>query len=48
MMILINEPATLEKEPPTGEFKPDYTIEKISDLLDIFPSKKNQIPMTCL
>jgi len=40
MMILINEPATLEKEPPTGEFKPDYTIEKISDLLDIFPSRK--------
>lgn len=40
MMILINEPATLEKEPPTGEFKPDYTIENISDLLDIFPSRK--------
>ncbi len=39
MMILINEPATLAKEPPTGEFKPDYTIEKISNLLDIFPPR---------
>ena len=39
MMILINEPATLAKEPPTGEFKPDYTIENISDLLDIFPPR---------
>ena len=39
MMILINEPATLAKEPPTGEFKPDHTIEKISDLLDIFPPR---------
>lgn len=39
MMILIHEPATLEKEPPTDEFKPDYTIDKISDLLDIFPPK---------
>ena len=40
MMILINEPSTLEKEPPTGEFIPDYTIENISDLLDIFPSRR--------
>lgn len=39
MMILINESETLAKEPPTGEFKPDYTIEKISDLLDIFPPR---------
>jgi HAD superfamily hydrolase (TIGR01662 family) len=40
MMILINEPATLEKEPPTCDFKPDYTIENISDLLEIFPQRK--------
>lgn len=39
MMILINEPDTLAKEPPTGEFKPDYTIDRISDLLNIFPPK---------
>ncbi len=39
MMILINEPDTLAKEPPSGEFKPDYTIENIGDLLDIFPAR---------
>lgn len=39
MMILIHEPATLEKEPPSGEFKPDHTIENISDLLNIFPPR---------
>lgn len=39
MMILINEPDTIAKEPPTGEFRPDYTIETISDLLDIFPPR---------
>jgi hypothetical protein len=38
-MILINEPSTLEKEPPSGEFKPDHTIENIGDLLDIFPPR---------
>ncbi len=37
MMILIEEPATLAKEPPTGEHKPDYTIMDCSDLLKIFP-----------
>ena len=37
MMILIMEPATLAKEPPTGEFKPDDTIREIKDLLEIFP-----------
>jgi FMN phosphatase YigB (HAD superfamily) len=37
MMILLLEPETLAKEPPTGEVKPDYTIREIKDLLDIFP-----------
>jgi len=37
MMIIILEPATLAKEPPTGEFKPDHTITAIKELLDIFP-----------
>lgn len=40
MMILIEEPATLAKEPPTGVIiKPDYTIKECSDLLDIFPPR---------
>lgn len=39
MMIRIDEPDTLSNEKATGqEFTPDYVIEKISDLLDIFPS----------
>ena len=37
MFILFFEPATLTKEPPTGEVKPDYTIREMKDLLDIFP-----------
>ena len=36
MMILFIEPATLAKEPQSGEQKPDYTIDQVSDLLDIF------------
>jgi putative hydrolase of the HAD superfamily len=40
MMILILEPATLEKEPPTVEVKPDYTIRETRDLLDIFPPRQ--------
>jgi HAD superfamily hydrolase (TIGR01662 family) len=39
MMVLINEPDTLKKEPPTAEFIPDQTIDNISDLLDIFPPR---------
>jgi putative hydrolase of the HAD superfamily len=39
MMILILEPETLKKEPPTGEVKPDHTIREIKDLLDIFPPR---------
>jgi len=40
MMILIMEPATLAKEPPNREVKPDCTIHEMSDLLDIFPPRK--------
>ena len=40
MMILILEPETLKKEPPTGDVKPDHTIRAIKDLLDIFPPRQ--------
>jgi HAD superfamily hydrolase (TIGR01662 family) len=40
MMILINEPATLAKEPPKGIVKPDYTINTTNELLDIFPARE--------
>ena len=36
LMILMMEPATLAKEPPTFEVKPDYTIHETRELLDIF------------
>ena len=36
MMILLLEPETLKKEPPTGDVKPDHTIREIKDLLNIF------------
>lgn len=39
MMILFEEPDTLAKEPPTAEYKPDYSIKETSQLLDIFPSR---------
>jgi len=39
MMILIKEPATLAKEPPNVEVKPDCTIQTMSELLDIFPAR---------
>jgi len=39
MMIILLEPDTLKKEPPTGEQKPDYIIQTCSDLLDIFPPR---------
>ncbi|HQF47019.1 MAG TPA: HAD-IA family hydrolase, partial [Anaerolineaceae bacterium] len=39
MMILFEEPATLAKEPPTGEHQPDYTIRETRELLDIFPPR---------
>lgn len=40
MMILFLEPATLAKEPPTGEHKADHTIRACSELLDIFPARE--------
>ena len=40
MMILLMEPATLAKEPPTAEVKPDYTIYETKDLLGIFPPRQ--------
>ncbi len=40
MMILIWEPATLAKEPPTGEHPADYVIRSCSELLDIFPPRQ--------
>lgn len=40
MMILMLEPATLAKEPPTGEVpKPDFTIRETRQLLDVFPPR---------
>ena len=40
MMILFEVPATLAKEPPTAEYKPDHTIKNTIDLLNIFPPRK--------
>ncbi len=37
LMIRIDEPDTLIKEPPEVFLQPDYTINRISELLDIFP-----------
>jgi len=42
MSIILKEPATLEKEPPTGEEKPDLIIHELRELLGIFPAR--QIP----
>jgi len=40
LFILFYEPATMAKEPPTGEYKPDYTIRDMKELLDIFPPRR--------
>ncbi len=40
LMILMMEPATLAKEPPTFEVKPDYTIYETRELLDLFPARQ--------
>lgn len=40
MMIRIDEPDTITKEPPTVDLKPDFIIQQIPELLDIFPSRK--------
>ena len=39
MMIIFYEPATMAKEPPTGESKPEYTVRTCRELLDIFPPR---------
>lgn len=39
MSIILIEPETLKKEPPTEEHKPDYMIKELSELLDIFPPR---------
>jgi putative hydrolase of the HAD superfamily len=39
MIIILMEPDTLEKEPATGEEKPDLIIHELSELLDVFPAR---------
>lgn len=41
-MILLMEPATLAKEIPAGQAKPDYTIHTTSELLNIFPERRTK------
>jgi putative hydrolase of the HAD superfamily len=41
MVIILMEPATLEKEPPSGENKPDKIIKEFSELLDLFPARRS-------
>jgi HAD superfamily hydrolase (TIGR01662 family) len=36
MVILLHEPETLKKEPPTDGHRPDRTINELSELLDIY------------
>jgi putative hydrolase of the HAD superfamily len=38
MVILLMDPEEYEKDPPSGENKPDFIIHKFSQLLDIFPA----------
>lgn len=40
MSIILLEPDTLKKEPPSGDVKPDYLIQTINELLDIFPPRE--------
>ena len=40
MIIILMEPATLAKEPPTGENIPDRIIHECSELLEIFPPRQ--------
>lgn len=37
MSIILLEPETMKKEPPTGDQKPDHIIQTCNDLLAIFP-----------
>jgi putative hydrolase of the HAD superfamily len=38
MIILLMDPEVVEKDPPTGENKPDVIIHEFRQLLDIFPA----------
>ncbi len=40
MMIVLYEAATFKKEPQSGEYSADYTIQTLSELLDIFPERE--------
>ncbi|MBN2499370.1 MAG: HAD family hydrolase [Anaerolineales bacterium] len=42
MMIILVEPDTLKKEPPTDDLKPDRLIDECRELLDIFPPRAEQ------
>lgn len=39
MVIILMDPEELEKDPPTGENKPDVIIHECRQLLDIFPPR---------
>jgi putative hydrolase of the HAD superfamily len=39
MMILLHEPDTIKKEPPTEAHVPDKVIHELSELLEIFPPR---------
>jgi len=39
MMIILVEPDTTKKEPPSGDIKPDGYIQECGELLDIFPPR---------
>ncbi len=41
MIIIMGEPAELEKKDMTGENKPDLVIHTLSELLDVFPKRHN-------
>ena len=41
MIIIMGEPAELEKKDMTGDNKPDLVIRTLSELLDIFPDRQN-------
>jgi HAD superfamily hydrolase (TIGR01662 family) len=40
MVIVLMEPAELEKEPPAGENTPDRIILRFSELLGVFPARR--------
>ena len=45
MVIILVEPDTLKKEPPSGEVKPDLLIYECRELLDIFPPRTGQVSL---